>query len=106
MLKQRSARMLAELEKELGRMEVQVADPLDRLVQGLKLVREALAKLKTLVVSAPFENEAAEIYFFKRIRPAFYWHLIYATEMYTIETGIPYINVVDGRLAESWSTAK
>ncbi|NRF37408.1 hypothetical protein [Pedobacter foliorum] len=65
MLKQTSARMLAELERELGRIEVQLADPLDRLVQGLKLVREALAKLKTLVLAAPFESEATEVYFLK-----------------------------------------
>lgn len=90
MLKQMSARLLAELEKELGRVSVQVVDPLDRLVQSLKLTRDALGKLKAMVLAQGFEDEDAEVDFFKRVKPAFYCHQIYCTEMYTMETGVPF----------------
>jgi len=90
MIKETSVRLLRELELGLERLLVQVNDPLERLVQSLKLVQDALKKLKQLFLSNPFPSPDLEAYFFKYIKPAFYCWKIYSTEMYTIETGLPF----------------
>lgn len=66
MLKQMSTRLLAEPEKELGMVSVQVTDPLERLVQSLSLTRDALGKLKAMVLAQGFADESAEVDFFKQ----------------------------------------
>jgi hypothetical protein len=90
MIKETSAKLLRELELALDRLTAQERDPLERLVQSLKLVREALQKLKQVVLQNPFNEAFPEAYFFKYIKPAFYCQQIYCTEMYTIETGLPF----------------
>ncbi|MET3115376.1 hypothetical protein AAKU52_003125 [Pedobacter sp. CG_S7] len=93
MLQEMSSKLLQELELGLERFTAQVSDPLERLVQSLKLIRDSLHKLKQLMETYPFDTNEEEIYFFKCIKPAFYCHQIYCTEMYTIETGFPFGDV-------------
>src|SRR5690606_4887243 len=77
---------------ELGleRLKAQQQDPLERLVQSLKQVNDSLEKLRTLVKLHSFGDKESEILFFKYTKPAFSCHKIYCTEMYTIETGLPF----------------
>ena len=89
MIKQTSEKLLRETEFELEQYKVQLSDPLERLEQSLILIRNVLNKLKQIVLAHPFVDEQEEVYFFKKIKPAFYCYGIYATEMYTIETSIP-----------------
>jgi len=93
MIKDMSAKLRRELELGLDRLTAQVNDPLERLVQSLKLVRDCLNRLKQLIGVYPFATKADEIYFFKYIKPAFYCHQIYCTEIYTVETGLPFGDV-------------
>jgi len=93
MIQEMSSKLLQELELGLERFTAQVSDPLERLVQSLKLIRDSLHKLKQLMETYPFDTKEEEIYFFKCIKPAFYCHQIYCTEMYTIETGFPFGDV-------------
>ncbi len=90
MIEQTSAKLLHELELGLERLKAQEQDPLDKLSQSLKQVRDALIKLRKLVELHPFKQKENEIHFFKYTKPAFYCHQIYCTEMYTIETGLPF----------------
>jgi len=90
MINQTSAKLLHELELGLERLKAQQQDPLERLVQSLKQVNDSLEKLRTLVQLHSFSDKESEILFFKCTKPAFYCHKIYCTEMYTIETGLPF----------------
>lgn len=90
MIEQTSAKLLRELELGLERLSTQEHDPLEKLVQSLKLVKDALDKLKKIIQLHPFQDKKNEITFFKYTKPSFYCHQVYCTEMYTIETGLPF----------------
>jgi hypothetical protein len=93
MIKELSSKLLHELELGLDRVTTQVSNPLEKSLQSLKLIRDALKKLKQLILEYPIDDEQAEILLFKYIKPSFYCHQIYCTEMYTIETDLPFGDV-------------
>jgi hypothetical protein len=89
MIKHTIENLERETQLELNRITVQIHDPLERLSQCLLLVQGALQKLKHHIKEHSFKDQQEEIYFFKKVKPGFYCLMIYTTEMYTIETGIP-----------------
>lgn len=90
MIEQTSAKLLRELELSLNRLKVQEQEPLEKLVQSLKQVKDSIEKLRSIVELHPFRDKDSEINFFKYTKPAFFCHQIYCAEMYTIETGLPF----------------
>jgi len=89
MIRQTIETLEREMQLDLNRISAQVDEPLERLSQSLTLVQGALHKLKQHILDHGFHDPLEEIFFFKKVKPAFYCHMIYATEIYTIETGLP-----------------
>lgn len=89
MLQEISNRLLSQLENDLEKSYFQAKDPFQRWTTALKLVREALKKLKVHFDDHHFKDKTDEISFFKHIKPAFYHWNIYYTELYEIESHLP-----------------
>lgn len=98
MIQELSSRLLKQLEVELEEISFKVTDPLTKLTTALKPIRQALKKLKTYLDDHPFSSESDEIKFFKYIKPDFYCWQIYFSELYTIESGIPFGDAEQQRL--------
>src|SRR5258708_9614890 len=89
MIQEISARLLKQLEEDLEQTCFQIKDPFQRWTTSLKLIRDALKKLKSHVDQHLFKDKADEIPIFKYIKPSFYQWQIYYTELYEIETNLP-----------------
>jgi len=85
-----STRLLKQLEQDLEQQSFQIKDPLEKLAAHLNAIRQALDKLKSFLKDKPFKTDEEQIKFFKYTKPAFYQWQIYYTELYTIETGLPF----------------
>lgn len=85
-----STRLLKQLEQDLEQHSFQFKDPLEKLIASLNAIRQALDKLKSFLKDKPFKTDEEQIKFFKYTKPAFYQWQIYYTELYTIETGLPF----------------
>jgi hypothetical protein len=90
MIKELSNRLSKQLEQDLEEVVFQVKDPLQRLTTALKLIRDALKKFRVYLAQYPFKSKADEIPIFKYTKPSFYQWQIYYTELYNIETGLPF----------------
>lgn len=90
MIQELNSRLLKQLESDLEQLSFQTNEPLDKLTNALKFIRQALNKLKGFLNDHPFKSQEEQISFFKYTKPAFYHWQIYFTEMFTIETGYPF----------------
>lgn len=90
MIQELSNKLLKQLETELEQVASESKNPHEKLTSTLKPIRQALQKLKNYLAEHPFANKDEEIKFFKYIKPDFYCWQIYYTELYTIETDMPY----------------
>jgi hypothetical protein len=90
MIQELSDRLLLQLEGDLERIAVQVKEPLGKMTAALREVEKALVKLKGFVREYAFRSEEEEIFFFKHTKPAYTRWQVYFTELYTIETHLPY----------------
>lgn len=90
MIQEISNRLLKQLENDLEQACYQIKDPLQRLTTAVKLIREALKRLKLHVNDLKFKDKAEEIPIFKYIKPSFYQWQIYYTELYNIEINLPH----------------
>jgi hypothetical protein len=90
MIQEISTRLLKQLEEDLEQTCYQINDPFQRWTTALKLTREALKRLRTHFDGLKFNDKAEEIPIFKHIKPSFYQWQIYYTELYNIETNLPY----------------
>ncbi|XHR95549.1 RteC domain-containing protein [Mucilaginibacter sp. UC70_90] len=90
MIQEISNRLLKQLENDLEQACFQIKDPLQRLTMVLKLIREALKRLKVHVRDLKFKDKEEEIPIFKYIKPSFYQWQIYYTELYNIEINLPH----------------
>jgi hypothetical protein len=90
MIQEISNRLLKQLENDLEQTCSQVKDPLQRLAAVLKLIREALKRLRAHVNDLKFKDKSEEIPIFKYIKPSFYQWQIYYTELYNLETNLPH----------------
>ncbi len=89
MLEKMSEKLYGQLTGDIEKIVSRETEPFTILSAVLKCVREALKKLKDHVLKNPFEDEAAQIHFFKHIKPKFFALRIYYLEWYGIVTGIP-----------------
>jgi hypothetical protein len=89
MFREISDRLLRQLEDDLEKAYFQAKDPFQRWTTSLKLIRDALKKLKIHFDDHPFKDKTEEIRFFKYVKPGFYHWNIYYTELYEIESNLP-----------------
>ncbi len=90
MIHELSSQLLKRLEQDLEQTSFQVKEPLQKLITALKAIRQALNKLRGFLKEHPFKAKDEQISFFKYTKPAFYQWQIYYTELYTIETNLPF----------------
>ncbi|MDB4926581.1 RteC domain-containing protein [Mucilaginibacter sp.] len=93
MLQELNSRLLKQLEQDLEQASIQTNEPLEKLTNALKLVRQALTKLKDFIKEHPFKSQPEQISFFKYTKPSVYQWQIYYMELYTIENGFPFGDV-------------
>jgi len=89
MFREISDRLLRQLEDDLEKAYFQTKDPFQRWTTSLKLIRDALKKLKLHFDECVFKDKTVEIPFFKYIKPSFYHWNIYYSELYEIEINLP-----------------
>jgi RteC protein len=98
MIQELSKRLLKQLETELEEIAMQTSEPLTKLTSALKPIRQSLRKLRLYLDDHPFASVEEEVQFFKNIKPEFYKWQIYFSELYTIESGMPLVDVDAQRL--------
>lgn len=76
--------MLAKMEQQL--LEYTGLSPLERMRSELSLVRGVLGTLREMVDREGFSGQAAEIEFFRSVKPRFYRHLMLSGERYSMES--------------------
>jgi len=81
--------LLLRLELSIRHVSGGGLTPAGLLAAVLQLIREALAELRALVVSAGFASAEAEVDFFKRIKPKFTSEQVFAVEVYNLSVGMP-----------------
>lgn len=79
----------SELKLKLDEIHTNHKNPIEYAELGIKSSIKAIEKLKTFFNTYTFENNAAEIEFFKTIKPQFASKLIYYNEIYNIEISKP-----------------
>ncbi|MHB8205909.1 RteC domain-containing protein [Mucilaginibacter sp.] len=89
MLVKLSEKLYARLCEEITRIKTTETDPFKVLSAILKCIRAALKELKDHISKNPFKDKAAQIHFFKHIKPKFYCLRIFYLEKYNIDTSIP-----------------
>lgn len=92
MIKNKSTRLLLELNSELTLLKIRELDTIKQASTAIGICRDTFTDLKALVLNSQFENEQDELYFFKKIKPEFFSKLIYYTEILRIETHRPHSN--------------
>lgn len=89
MLENMSEKLYLQLTDDIAKIVSNETEPFTILSAVLNCIREALKKLKDHLLKNPFEDQAAQIRFFKHIKPKFCALRIYYLEWYGIVTGIP-----------------
>lgn len=92
MIKNKSTRLLHDLNNELTLLKIRELDTIKQASMAIGVCRDTLSGVKELVINNNFENEQEELYFFKKIKPQFFSKLIYYTEILGIETHRPHSN--------------
>lgn len=89
MQKQYAEKRYGELMERLQRIESEDGSAAEKLALCLEAIRGKLELLRMQLMRQPFGSVAEEIHFFKYQKPRFYGLLIYYTERYTVERGLP-----------------
>lgn len=84
-----SKKLQLQLEQELERLSNDTKDPVSKFTNALRLIREALRKLRHYLDDHPFKDQTEEIQFFKVIKPNIYRWKIFYSELFTIEDNLP-----------------
>ncbi|HEY0054908.1 MAG TPA: RteC domain-containing protein [Pedobacter sp.] len=82
-------RLQEQLEQELESLGYEVSDPMFKFRASLKIITEALKKLRSFLDDNPFSNHEEEIQFFKVTKPNIYRWKIFYSELFTIEDNMP-----------------
>ena len=80
---------LGELDQELALLDGLEVTPLERLRHALPITNRVLNDVKSAVLKDGFADQAAEIYFFKKIKPRFYALQLWEMLTYGLATQTP-----------------
>ena len=81
--------ILKKLDSELNVLEIEEEDILVRAEKGIKLAKQTLKKVRSIIVDYEFETKLEEIHFFKCTKPKIYSKLIYYVKLFNIESKRP-----------------
>ena len=77
--------ILKKLDSELNVLEIEEEDILVRAEKGIKLAKQTLNKVRSIIVDYEFKTKLDEISFFKCTKPKIYSKLIYYVKLFNIE---------------------
>lgn len=77
--------ILKKLDSELNVLEIEEEDILVRAEKGIKLAKQTLNKVRSIIVDYEFKTKSEEIHFFKCTKPKIYSKLIYYVKLFNIE---------------------
>lgn len=77
--------ILKKLDYELNILEIEEEDILVRAEIGIKLAKQTLKKVRSIIVDYEFKTKSEEIHFFKCTKPKIYSKLIYYVKLFNIE---------------------
>ena len=77
--------ILKKLDYELNILEIEEEDILVRAEKGIKLAKQTLKKVRSIIVDYEFKTKSEEIHFFKCTKPKIYSKLIYYVKLFNIE---------------------
>lgn len=81
--------ILKKLDSELNVLEIEEQDILLKAEKGIKLAKQTLKSVRSIVVDYEFETKLEEIHFFKCTKPKIYSKLIYYVKLFNIESKRP-----------------
>ncbi len=84
-------KIIAELNDKIYTIESEATatDVLQLSEKCIKLVKDTLETIRTIVLEEDFKNTQDEIYFFKNVKPQVYSKLIYYAKLFNIESKRP-----------------
>lgn len=82
-------KVVSRFNVEIDTLEVNNEDVLVKAELGIKLVKNVLDEIRSIIVNKTFEKSKDEIYFFKYIKPQIYSKLIYFVKLFNIESKRP-----------------
>lgn len=77
--------ILKTLNYELDVLETEEEDVLIKAEKGIRLTKQTLKEIRSVIVDYEFKIKEEEIYFFKNIKPKIYSKLIYYVKLFNIE---------------------
>ena len=77
--------ILKKLDSELNVLEIEEEDILVRAEKGIKLAKQTLKKVRSIIVDYEFKTKSEEIHFFKCTKPKIYSKLKYYVKLFNIE---------------------
>lgn len=77
--------ILKKLDNELNVLEIEEEDILVKAEKGIKLAKQTLKTVRSIIVDYEFETKLEEIHFFKCTKPKIYSKLIYYVKLFNIE---------------------
>ena len=89
MLAKMSEELYNQLNEQINQIVEVEIDTFKLLSEILKVVREALKKLKEYILDHPFKDDDEQIWFFKCVKPKFYSLRLFYLERYDLQTAIP-----------------
>ena len=81
--------ILKKLDNKLDILEIEEQDILLKAEKGIKLAKQTLKSVRSIVVDYEFETKLEEIHFFKCTKPKIYSKLIYYVKLFNIESKRP-----------------
>lgn len=81
--------ILKKLDNKLDILEIEEQDILLKAEKGIKIAKQTLKSIRSIVVDYEFETKLEEIHFFKCTKPKIYSKLIYYVKLFNIESKRP-----------------
>ena len=90
--------ILKKLDYELNILEIEEEDILVRAEKGIKLAKQTLKKVRSIIVDYEFKTKLDEISFFKCTKPKIYSKLIYYVKLFNIDAYCSFKNFIFVRI--------
>ena len=82
-------KILIQLETDLELLKSGTENILIQAEEGIKITKQALMRMREIVIRNKFQSEASEVHFFKFTKPQVYSKLIYFVKLFNIESKRP-----------------
>lgn len=88
-MSQRFKKIIEELFENLNNLDLEKHNNIKHAEEGVKITKNAISKIRKLVINYSFKTKKEEIHFFKNVKPKVYSKLIYFVKIINIESRRP-----------------